>query len=97
MERTPTIPRALRSIPIGFGLKGPIAMWELDLNDDTEMLAPSQRQQVLAEQAQGELAALKRTLEKLTVAQQREIIGQLAGTVYRHHVPAGYEDSAPPV
>jgi len=69
------------------------AMWELDLNDDVSAPAPTARQILCAEQARLQLAALKRTLERLTVPQQREIIGQITGKVYRREmVPAGYED-----
>jgi hypothetical protein len=68
-----------------------IPMWELDLNDDAAAPDPSPRQILYAEQARRELAALKKTLERLTVPQQRSIIREIAGTVYRRDVtPAGY-------
>jgi hypothetical protein len=70
-------------------------MWELDLNDDVVAPDPSPRQILYAEQARNELAALKRTLERLTVPQQRSIIREIEGKVYRRDgTPAGYEDDA---
>lgn len=66
------------------------AMWFLDFpqaDPDSNYPIPSPRQLLYAEQARRELAHLKKTLERLTVPQQREILGtmgnELVGGVFR--------------
>lgn len=65
-------------------------MWLLDLPEhdpDSNYSEPSAKQLPYAEQARRELAHLKRTLQRLTVPQQRAILGtiksELVGGVYR--------------
>lgn len=56
-------------------------MWFKDFPDhdpDSNYPEPSAKQLVYADQAKTELAALKRTLERLTVPQQRAIISKLS-------------------
>lgn len=66
-------------------------MWMLDFpeRDATHYANPSYRQFIYFDLAQNQLLALKATLESLTIPQQRQIIGQLAGGVYRNVGPAG--------
>jgi hypothetical protein len=56
-------------------------VWFKDFPDhdpDSNYPEPSAKQLVYADQAKTELAALKRTLERLTVPQQRAIISKLS-------------------
>ena len=62
-------------------------MWYLDAPEhdpDENYPEPSAKQLLYAEQARRELLRLKSTLERLTVPQQRSIIGELSGGVFRH-------------
>ena len=61
-------------------------MWTLDFPDqdpDSNYPAPSVKQLIYRVQARTELRRLKSTLQRLTVPQQRSIIGELAGSIYK--------------
>ena len=62
-------------------------MWFLDSPEDdpdSNYPEPSAKQLLYADQARQELARLQETLEGLTVPQQRAILGELAGRVFKH-------------
>ncbi|MGA7094764.1 MAG: hypothetical protein WBX23_12100 [Candidatus Cybelea sp.] len=66
-------------------------MWHLDFPDrdpDSNYSEPTANQLLYAEQAHLKLEALKSTLERLTIPQQRAILGtiknELVGGVFRH-------------
>ncbi len=78
-------------------------MWHLDFPEhdpDSNHPKPSAKQRLYAEQAGREVDRLKRTLEKMTVPQQRSILGkirdQLVGGVFRHE-PLTIDPAAPNV
>jgi hypothetical protein len=61
-------------------------MWYLDFPEydpDENYAEPGPKQLLYAEQARRELERLKSTLERLTVPQQRVILGELSGSVFR--------------
>ncbi len=67
-------------------------MWFRDFPEhdpDSNYQEPSPKQLIYADQAKTALRALKATLERLTVPQQRVIIAELSGSVYRDERPAG--------
>jgi len=66
-------------------------VWFLDFPDrdpDSNYPEPSPKQLLYADQARQELARLKGTLERLTVPQQRAILGRLTGRVFKHESAA---------
>jgi len=61
-------------------------MWYRDApehDSDENYPEPSAKQLLYAERARRELQRLRSTLERLTVPQQRPIIGELSGGVFR--------------
>ena len=69
-------------------------MWFKDFPEDdpdSNYAAPTAEQQALMKVAEATLERLKFWLERLTVPQQRAIIGKLVGAVYREERPAGDE------
>ena len=67
-------------------------MWHLDFPDqdpDSNYPKPSRRHLLAADQAKRDLEQLRRSLEKLTVPQQRAIIAELSGSVFKAVAPAG--------
>ncbi len=58
---------------------------------DSNYPAPTAEQQTLMKVAEANLERLKFWLARLTVPQQRAIIGKLVGAVYRQERPAGDE------
>jgi hypothetical protein len=81
-------------------------MWYLDVprhDPDSNYPEPSAKQILYADQARGEVAQLKATLEKLTVPQQRAILNEIrdtvVGGVYRkmplHVMPDGKSHECP--
>lgn len=69
-------------------------MWFLDFPEhdpDANYPEPSLKQLIYRGQAQTELRRLKSTLQRLTVPQQRAIICEIAGSVYKCMRPTGLE------
>ena len=60
---------------------------------DSNYPAPTAEQQTLMKVAEATLERLKFWLERLTVPQQRAIVGKLVGAVYRQERAAGDEQT----
>ncbi len=72
-----------------------VGMWLLDFgaeDDPNTYPDPTAEQIKIEKRAHAQLAALKETLEMLTVPQQREIIGSLANSIFRYLRPGGDEN-----
>lgn len=69
-------------------------MWRKDSPDhdpDSNYPTPSAKQMLYEAEARRYLKGLIRALEHLTVRQQRAIIAELSGGVFKNYAPAGYE------
>jgi hypothetical protein len=66
-------------------------VWFFDFPEhdpDSNYPEPSAKQLLYADQAQQELARLKEALERLTVPQQRAILAEVTGRVFKHESAA---------
>ena len=69
-------------------------MWFKDFpkhDPDSNYAEPSVEQIAFADEAEADLERLKASLSRLTVPQQRAIIAELSGSVYKNEAPAGDE------
>lgn len=67
-------------------------MWFKDFpayDPDSNYPEPSAKQLIWADQARTELRRLQGTLERLTVPQQRALIAEITGSVFRFERPRG--------